>query len=288
LLLPLCLSVEALATGVLVTPGQMGLSARPGETARGIFQVSAAQREKTLVRITVKDYDKTPDNKTVEGEAGRTPRSCATWTRLEPVLLETAEEGWSPVQVFVAVPPDARGTYWAMVAFEVEPPAPKPGTGARLAIRPRITLPLLVTVEGTEIRSARILGSRATLKADGSVEASAEIENLGTTGLMLSGSWVLESVARPGETPEELHEHAVNGFLVLPGHRLTRTEVLKPEPAVVPPASAHVYLRYGMAPGEIVEATVPLEGNRTATPPPQPTPTPPAKGTPVGSGRDAP
>jgi len=252
----LALAGRASGTGMLVSPSQMGMAAKPGETASDVFRVSSSRTERTQVRVRVVDFDKGVDGVTFEANPPPA-RSCASWTRIEPMAFETAETGWTQVRVAVSVPADARGTYWALVVFQVDQAVAKT-RGTTFVVRPQLEVPLLVTVEGTAEPAARIENLKGLLRPDGTVEASADVVNSGNTGSMPTGSWVVERRVGAATQAEELAEKEMAGFLLLPGHTIRVREVLAGA-AAARGGSVRLYVRYGPDASQVAEASAPLD-----------------------------
>lgn len=268
------------ASGILVSPAQMGLVVKPGETATEVFRVSPSHAEKTQVRVRVVDFDKTPDGATVELKEGPPRRSCLEWVRVEPLSFETAESGWTEVRVNVTVPAEATGTSWALVVFQVDSGASKKVGGRTVFFRPQLQVPLLVTARGTEARGARIESLKAVATPDGFVEVSADVTNTGNTGLQPTGSWVLERKLESSNQKEEIQEKEMASFLLLPGHSFHAHDRLPLSGAALKDLSSHLYMVYGVEPGQTAEATLPVES--APAPPPS---APPRSATPGGAPR---
>lgn len=258
------------ASGILVSPAQMGLVIKPGETATEVFRVSPSRAEKTQVRVRVVDFDKTPDGVTIELKEGLPRKSCLEWVRVEPLSFETAESGWTEVRVNVTVPAEATGTSWALVVFQVDSGASKKVGGRTVFFRPQLQVPLLVTARGTETRGARVENLKAIAMPDGFVEVSAEVTNTGNTGLQPTGSWVLERKLASSDQKEEIQEKEMASFLLLPGHSFQAHDRLPLSGAALKDLSSHLYMVYGVETGQTAEAASPVEPAPALPPSPAP------------------
>ena len=269
---PAFLFVRALfATGILLTPSQMGMIVKPGETATETFRVAPSRVEKTQVRVRIVDFEKTTAGETLEGKVGDPERSCASWVRVEPVAFETADSGWTDVRISVTVPPGAKGSYWALAIFQAEAGAKEIAKGQMLAFRPQLYAPLVVTVAGTEQRRAKVENMKATVLSDGRIDVTADMTNSGNTALMPSGSWVVERAAAGSVPGEELLEKELASFLLLPAHVFKMHETLaKPEGPGAGDLAVRAYVRYGAEPGEVLEAAVPVSAGSAPGPSAQP------------------
>lgn len=251
------------ATGILLTPSQMGMIVKPGETATETFRVAPSRVEKTQVRVRIVDFDKTTAGETLEGKAGDPERSCAGWVRVEPVSFETADSGWTDVRISVTVPPGAKGSYWALAIFQAEAGAKEISKGQLLAFRPQLFAPLVVTVAGTEQRHAKVENLKAVVLPDGRIDVTADMTNTGNTALMPSGSWVVERSAAGSAPGEELEEKELASFLLLPAHTFKMHETLaKPEGSGTGALGVRAYMRYGAEAGEVLEVAAPVPPSR--------------------------
>ena len=256
-----------LATGILLTPSQMGMIVKPGETATETFRVAPSRVEKTQVRVRIVDFDKTSAGETLEGKAGDPERSCAGWVRVEPVAFETADSGWTDVRISVTVPPGAKGSYWALAIFQAEAGAKEIAKGQMLAFRPQLYAPLVVTVAGTEQRRAKIENLKAVVLPDGRIDVTADMTNTGNTALMPSGSWVVERPGAGSAPGEELLEKELASFLLLPAHLFKVHETLsKPEVPGAGGLAVRAYVRYGAEAGEVLEVAAPVSAGPAPAP----------------------
>lgn len=287
-LLAIAWPMTSAGRGVVVSPVQLGMVGAAGSTVTDVITVSAARDERTLVRVRLGDFTKDENGKLKDVPPGDNPRSCKAWLELDQAELTIAGAG-EPIQVRVTarIPAGASGSYWAVVGLEVPLPEGPGSHGATVAVVPRVAIPVIVTITGTEKRSVRIGEARARRDpAQGDIECTALIENDGNVAVLIRGAFSLE---RPGREPAddlELASAEVGPLTSLPGTRMKITTRL-PWKGPVAGLVAQSYLRYGPeaddaaqssgtveedaakpgAPGRLVpEAPAPL--------PPSPRPTP--------------
>ncbi|HTS03521.1 MAG TPA: hypothetical protein VMN04_13435, partial [Thermoanaerobaculia bacterium] len=136
-------------------------------------------------------------------------------------------------------------------------PKPKLGMGMAIQMVPRVVVPIVVTVSGTERRLVKIGGVRATKSGDG-VDAVCEIENTGNTAVLVSGAFTLERATGSGPA-EEVAEAPVTAVTSLPGLKLRiRKSLAFPMPGAA--YTVRAILRYGPDPADVTESVSTIEG----------------------------
>ena len=255
----------ASARGVVVSPVQLGMAGAAGATVSDVLTVSPARDEQTRVRVRLADFTKDEDGKVRELAPGANPRSCKGWIEVDQAEFTTAGTG-APIQVRVTarIPAGASGSYWAIVGLEVPPPPNAAGQGAAIAVVPRVAIPVIVTVTGTERRAVSIGDVRARRgSAQGPIECSAVVENSGNVAVLIRGAFSLE---RPGKDPAddlELASGEVGPLTSLPGTKMrvaTHLTWAGPSAGLV----VQSYLRYGPEAEEAVQASAAVEEEGTA------------------------
>lgn len=271
--------LAAPARGILASPVQLGLTAPPGGAASDVVKVSSSKEESNRIRALLLDFTKDEMGRIRVLEDGQNPRSCKGWLSLDRVDFLTPERGSVEVRVTAHVPPDARGSYWALLALEVMPPPRSEGSGTGVVFIPRVAIPVIVTAAGTEERSLQVEGFRAAYNG-AEVVAELSVRNTGNAALLLQGAFTVEKPAPEGSVPEEVASAEPDPSTAYPGATLRiRGKVNLPLPQ--PGLSAHAYFRYGPEPSQAVEASSEVEGLPLAPPeggrlaPPAPTPASP-------------
>jgi hypothetical protein len=165
------------------------------------------------------------------------------------------ESGTVPLIVSAKIPKDGTGSYWALVNLEAVPSLPSIGSrrSVGLQIVPRIAVPVIITVLGTEHISVRAtaIDMIAAVESSG-LEADIVVENNGNTAVLLSGALALERSS--GREWEELTSIDVGPVTSLPGMKV-KVKGLIPWNGAVNGLQAHAYLRYGPNPDQTLEAT---------------------------------
>lgn len=281
LILPLLLRpLPAPARGILASPVQLGLVAPPGGAASDVVKVSSSKEEKNRIRALLLDFTKDEMGRIQVLPDGQNPRSCKGWLSVDQADFLTPETGSVEVRVTAHLPPDARGSYWALLALEVMPPPRTEGGGTGVVFVPRVAIPVIVTAAGTEEPSLQVEGFRAAYNG-AEVVTELAVRNTGNSALLLKGAFTLERPAAPGSLPEEAASQEPDPATSYPGSLLrVRGKLALPLPE--PGLTAHAYFRYGPSPAQAVEAASEVEGLPAAVPeggrlaPPAPNPSPQA------------
>lgn len=267
----MAIAMAAAARGIVVTPAQLGLAGAPGSTVSGIVKVSSSQIEEARVEAAIGDFTRDEDGKIHELRHDQATRSCAGWLDLDKTEF-TAPGGTSEeITVIAKIPKEASGSYWAILGLSV-PPSSRAGKGPGVQIVPRIAIPVVITVSGTDQRVVVARPPFSISVAEGGLQCLLMVENTGNAAVLISGAFALEkTTGKPAET-EEVASVDVGPLTCLPGLKL---RVKGKIPYVGPTGAlmAHAYLRYGPEVGEALEAEASLEGLPPIPPAPPGSPT---------------
>jgi hypothetical protein len=253
------LASPAFAAGLLISPAQLGLYGAPGETVSGVINVSSPREQENRVRVSFGDFKIDSAGKRVEiGTGDPSIRSCRSWMEVDQDQFVSPERGRVAVVVTARVPKEAAGSYWTSAYFEVVPKAKAaPGEGnapgVSIAIVPRIAIPVIVTVRGTEKYSLQVRSLRANATPAG-FAAEVVVENTGNAAVMLSGAMTLERPSS-GDVPEEIASTDVKSATSYPGGMTTIKADLAASGLEPSALELHAYLRYGSAATQVVEAS---------------------------------
>ncbi len=212
LLLAFALAPGLVAAGadLRVSPPQATPRIAAGEPATFSFElVSGAD---ALVRPGFADFDLDRAGEAVL-ESG--PRSCSRRARVNPEEVALRAREPQVVRVRVDMPPEARGTYWCFVTFDLRPGAAAPRGGTVVQLAPRLSVPLFVTVGETPWPRVGVRFDAASRKA-GEIVASLAFANPGPNVVRLAGVVTLEETG--GAAPVEVGEQRVPRFVLLPEH----------------------------------------------------------------------
>ncbi|HUJ12884.1 MAG TPA: hypothetical protein VL284_03755 [Thermoanaerobaculia bacterium] len=249
---------SAYPVGMIISPVQLGLSGAPGSTASGVINVSSSQAQENTIRVSFADF--IIDSAGRRTEVASSPRSCKSWLDVDQRQFVSPEEGRVPVVITAHIPPDASGSYWAQAFFESVPAPPALGAGPRRApavgvtITPRIGIPIIVTVSGSEKYDLKISGIEGEQSPLG-IDATIRVENRGNAVAMVSGAVAVEKPS--ANLPEELASKDIDPVTSYPG--VTRTiKVHVPPVAIAHDAKVHAYLRFGPRADQTMEASATL------------------------------
>ncbi len=257
------LPIATYGAGMVITPVQLGLVGAAGSTVRGVINVSSPRPQENRIRITFGDYlidDR--GHRTEVSPANAPARSCRAWLEVDQDQFVSPEQGKVPVVVSAHIPANASGSYWAEVYFQIVPAPPSftPAGRAPLVgvqVLPRISIPVIVTVQGTEKYAMKIEKLDAAKTEDG-IETSVIVQNTGNAAAMISGALAVE---RPSTTDasEELASKDIEPVTSYPGAK--RVIKLNLPLKIVDAASAdlHAYFRYGPGKDQAMEASSKLQ-----------------------------
>lgn len=260
-LLTAVLALPAHAAGIVISPVQIGLVGAPGSTVSGIINVSSPRVEENRIRVTFGDYtiDAMGNREEVPAGTSGGERTCSHWLDVDQEQFVSPERGSVPVVVTAHIPQNASGSYWAAAYFEVVPKPPalnperpdRPAVGVNLL--PRIGVPVIVTVKGTERYSVKVSKISAK-RIDRGLEATIVLRNDGNSAVLISGAVALERTGT--SVPEELASKDVELVTSYPG----ADRVIKltfPATAVAEPSDVNLnaYLRYGPGAEQTIEAS---------------------------------
>lgn len=148
----LCFAVNHKAYSFSVEPSRIELVISGGRQKGAMAEVDNSQSDEPLhVKVYVQDIIYLPDGTFDYPAAGSTRWSCANWIKIIPYEIDIPPKRKQSVRISVAVPPDAKGGYYAMVFFEA-------GAGyiEGVGINFRIGVLMDVTVSNTQILKAEL------------------------------------------------------------------------------------------------------------------------------------
>lgn len=224
LLVLLALALPASAE-MSVRPARLDLTAAAGEAITTTLAVAPASPS-----VSIEPFHIDPEGNPHLGHANGA-NDLSSWI--------TVQADGDELQIRVAVPREARGTYWcAIVVADVAPR----GSGAKIVTR--MIVPLFVTVEGTEERRVGIHDLRAVQNGN-DVIVSAELHNEGNTVVRVPHFIALENESADVELAADVREPV----LILP--RGSRRIVARLSASVA--AIAAVYATFGETTREQVQ-----------------------------------
>ena len=199
-----------------IGPARLELRIEPGAETTVVIDAVNHGEESLRLKVYAFDFDMDADGGIQYGRSLARDRSCASWFRFNPQVLELGKSGDSePVRATARVPPGTSGTYWCVLFLEDVPPPIKPGSRALAAqFNARVGSIVYVDVGPPSPPALRVetFGS-VPAPASGPLEVAAEIVHEGGGYLRPQGHWELVSAAGEVLAREEA------AFPLLPGHR---------------------------------------------------------------------
>lgn len=161
--------------GVGVSPSRIEENFSSGQTVKGFFTVSNRIDKKSLVEISLHDWDISKKGESVIREVGQIKRSAVKWITLEDskVILNPGES--KEISYILKVPQKVQGSYFALFTFE-EKKLTNNQVGIPMVVR--LGVPLYIKIKGTEMIQAEI-GEIALRKENGVLFLDVEVENRG-------------------------------------------------------------------------------------------------------------
>jgi hypothetical protein len=242
--------------GLVVSPSQLGLVGAAGSTVSDAIYVSSSREEKNNIRVEVTDFIRDENGEVREVSAAEAKRSCSAWIEVDQDSFTSPETGRVELRVTAKIPKEAEGSYWALVSFRSLPPTHPPGQANAVRIIPRIAVPVIVTVAGTEKRDLKISALHVT-SGRGGFDAEAAVVNDGNVAVLFSGAFTLESGGANGDVTE-LAEAPVETSTSLPGTTTRVREHLNWNGDTAGLRLGAI-LRFGPGPAEVAEAGVPID-----------------------------
>ena len=260
----------SVARGLLVSPTQTGIVAAPGGIGTATIMVASSKAERNRIRATILDFMRN-DVGQIVAVAESHARSARPWLEVSSPEFDTPENGRVEILVTARVPSDARGSYWAMVALEALPTArDRNAGGIAFQIVPRVIVPVIVTVAGTEQYDVAITALEAVHPAgQNAVKSMITVENRGNAAVMVTGAFTLERSGAADAPPEEVALDSIEPVTSLPGTTM-RIEGNLPWNGSTRGLQAHAYVRYGPRPEDAAEAAVTIDDPAAASRPASP------------------
>jgi len=193
LLLPAFTTGQAWAgVGLNVAPPKFEFSLRPG----GSFTetVTVENKGDTRGHVSAFPMDLSMDRmgELIFSKAGTQPRSLAPWIRVNPTEFELEPGQSQLVRFTVTAPPDALGSYLAVIFFQTRPERLQ-ASGA--AVSARVGSILIAHVSGKEVRKGEIVSLTVSPFQPGKpLEVAVTFENKGNWLLRPKGTMKVKEV----------------------------------------------------------------------------------------------
>lgn len=217
-LLLLGLAGTAAGGGLVVRPAHVDLVSTRERGASARLLVTGTSAGTTRFRVRVEDFVLSGDGSPERREGVSGARSVRPYLLVDPAEATVDGRNAATILVHASLPPDAAGSYWALIVIEGEP-APVEAGGREVRVAARLLVPLTVRAEGT----GRALLAEPSLDAvrtkGGSCSVRLSVANPGDVALRPAAS--LTIFARRDGGSVEISRQEIPEFLSLPG--LART-----------------------------------------------------------------
>jgi hypothetical protein len=233
----LCYSTVIEAGGLVVSPEQLLIAGKAGDTISAGIYIASSKGSQSKVQVNLIDFLK--DEQGNFQEHNDHFRSSRIWLETDRTELITPQNGRIQLRVTARIPKDASGSYWAAVSI----------TSGQMQ---RILIPVVATVQGTEQPDVAFSAPEVVQSANGLLECQSIVENKGNTAVLIRGAFSLEKQISSEDT-EELQIAEVGPVTSLPGTKMKIKANLNWAESM-DGLQVNSYLRYGPGAGDIAIA----------------------------------
>ena len=188
------LARDSQAAIIRINAPKIELELEPGETYSGETEVENPTDQELKLRVYLEDWAYKPGGTGEKdfGPVGTLPLSAGKWIAFSPTEADIQPYGRVTVRYTIAVPPDAKGTYYSVLFFENILGTTTNQEGANVLVAGRIGSLFFVQIKGTVERSGK-LRSLDVVPPQGNspMEISVDFENSGNVDITLQGNFVL-------------------------------------------------------------------------------------------------
>lgn len=170
------------AADIGIAPPRLDLVAVAGESVTGTVTVITSAPGEQRIAAEIGDWTMDLRGEMAFFAPGSIVNGASKWITLDVEEFALTGGGSREVRVDVALPPDADGTYQAMVFFTVLPP-PSEAAGVGVLTTTRVGLTVYVTAAGTERAGSALID----LYQSDARALTAVVVNTGNTVMRLSG-----------------------------------------------------------------------------------------------------
>jgi P pilus assembly chaperone PapD len=185
------ISAGAWAVGFVLTPPRFEVSLASGATQT--YNISVLNVDSTApvkLRAYLMDWTMKTTGQMAFSKAGTGPYSNAGWIDVNPAEFEVPPLAEQVVRFTVRVPDSSFGSRWSMLYFESQPDTSQKAMIGVL-FKARVGAPIYVTIPGTEVKQAELLGFAYKRKGVQSHEFKLQIANTGNVHLRPTGTLVI-------------------------------------------------------------------------------------------------
>jgi P pilus assembly chaperone PapD len=203
----------------LVSPMEHRLQVPAGQRGSSTVLIRNSGEQPLTLKLYLADSRFEPSGRERELPLGSLDRSCAPWTTLEAELLELQPGELHRVNIELAPPAGARGSYWAkLYVEEMSTPSADQhkvkGRSYQVFMRQRMGVRIFEDVPGTEERGAVVNHVKVATAGD-TLTVTLSVQNTGNAVLQCQGTVELRNSR--GEVLATLLPGAKGKFFVFPG-----------------------------------------------------------------------
>ena len=232
-----CNAVQA--ERLAVSPAQLLIAGKAGETVPGAIYLTSSHPRQKKVRVTIIDFLKDEQGTLQEFRHNDHLRSGRTWLEVDQTEFITPQDGQIQLRVTARIPKDASGSYWAAIDI----------ASGQVSLK---SIPVVITVQGTEQPDLVISPPEVVRLANGVLECHSFVENKGNTAVLIRGAFTLEKHVS-SENTEGWQIAEVGPLTSLPGTKMKIKGNLNWAESL-DGLQVNSYMRYGARPGDIAIA----------------------------------
>ncbi len=177
-----------------ISAPKIELELAPGETYSGEIIAENPEEEAINSRMYLEDWQYVM-NGTGEKKftpAGTTPLSAAPWITFAPASADIPAFGRVTTRYTITVPPDAKGTYFAVLFFETLLGSVPDEDGVNVQVAGRIGSLFFVTIKGTARREGDVRGIEVKApEGNKPMQITTTFNNSGNTDITLGGNFLI-------------------------------------------------------------------------------------------------
>ncbi len=227
------------AERLTVSPEQLLITAKAGDTVPGAIYVASSHARQKKIQVSIIDFLKDEQGNFQEFKYNDHLRSGRTWLEVDQTEFITPQDGQIQLRVTARIPIGASGSYWAAIDI----------ASGQVSLA---SIPVVITVQGTEQPDLVISAPEVVRLANGVLECHSFVENKGNTAVLIRGAFTLEKHVS-SENTEGWQIAEVGPLTSLPGTKMKIKGSLNWAESL-DGLQVNSYLRYGARPGDIAIA----------------------------------
>ncbi|MRR09577.1 hypothetical protein EG831_05800 [bacterium] len=186
---------HARAVGFVLTPPRFEVTLAPG--AAQTYNISVLNVDSTKpvkLRAYLMDWTLKPSGQLAVSKPGTVPYSNAAWIDVNPAEFEVPPRSEQIVRFTVRVPDSSFGSRWSILYFESQPDTTQQAM-IGMRFKARVGSPIYITVPGTEVKQAELVGFSYRNTGDQSHDFTLRVANTGNVHLRPRGTLTVKNTA---------------------------------------------------------------------------------------------